>query len=212
MLHVRTGQGGRSDAIRNTRTLRGSTSRGNTPQWQPNAGDPGSLFGLWLSLNRACEQKRAHEMCVLILEYWLGKKSKQELSKTLGVAPLRVWQLSQQAVSGMLAGLLKQPRRRRNAAELALLSPEEDPRLLKKRVRELETRLARTEDLVRVLRTAPWVAKKDASPTEVKRASRAKKKASPARRRNAQARRRAASVPSAQPSGAGGAGEGARAE
>jgi len=56
------------------------------------------------------ERKRAHETCTAILEHWLGKASKKEVARTLSLPPLRVWQLSQQALSGMLAGLLVQPR------------------------------------------------------------------------------------------------------
>ena len=58
------------------------------------------------------EREKAHTTCMAILEYWLGKKSKEEVASGLSVTPLRVWQLSQQALSGMLAGLLKQPRTR----------------------------------------------------------------------------------------------------
>jgi hypothetical protein len=59
------------------------------------------------------ERQRAHKTCVLMLEHWLGRKTKAEMVETLGLPPLRVWQLSQSALSGMLAGLLKQPKNRR---------------------------------------------------------------------------------------------------
>lgn len=58
------------------------------------------------------ERKKAQETCALILELWLGKTSKAEISRRLQLPPLRVWQLSQQALSGMIAGLLVQPRTR----------------------------------------------------------------------------------------------------
>lgn len=159
------------------------------------------------------ERTRAHLTCTLMLEYWLGKKSKAEVGKELGVPALRVWQLSQQAVSGMLAGLLKQPRRRRTAAEIAALCPEDDPVLLRKEIRELQTKLARTEDLVRVLRTAPWISKQMESPAEEKRRARNKQaKRRPARRRNQTTRRSAPSEPSARPSRDGDAGANARSD
>ena len=67
--------------------------------------------GLWENAPPE-EKERAHETCMKILEYWLGKKSKGKVAKELEITPLRVWQLSQQALSGMMAGLLSQPRRR----------------------------------------------------------------------------------------------------
>ena len=56
--------------------------------------------GLWESAP-AQEKERAHETCMTILEYWLGKKSKAEVAAELEITPLRVWQLSQQALSGL---------------------------------------------------------------------------------------------------------------
>lgn len=58
------------------------------------------------------ERQKAHKTCVLMLEYWLGHRTKAEMVEALGLPPLRVWQLSQSALSGMLAGLLKQPKTR----------------------------------------------------------------------------------------------------
>jgi len=112
--------------------------------------------GLWEAASQE-EKQRSHTVCMAILEYWLGKKSKGQVAEELSVTPLRVWQLSQQALSGMMAGLLTQPRRR--VSPEALQRPRgETPASLKKRVTELEKQLARTEDLVRVLRMAPWQA------------------------------------------------------
>jgi hypothetical protein len=91
-----------------------------------------------------------------ILEYWLGKKAKAEIASELGVTPLRVWQLSQKALSGMMAGLLPQPRRK-VGPEAFEPDPAETPAELKKRIVGLERQLVATEDLVRVLRTAPWL-------------------------------------------------------
>jgi hypothetical protein len=113
------------------------------------------------------EKARAHGLSMAILEYWLGKATKGEIARRLELPALRVWQLSQQALSGMLAGLLRQPkRRRRGPAALVPLNPEEDPALLRKRILELERKLSRTEDLVRVLRDLPWAPKRAASAQE----------------------------------------------
>jgi hypothetical protein len=100
------------------------------------------------------EKAKAHGLCVSVLEYWLGRTSKQALAKRLGVPPLRVWQLSQQAVSGMLAGLLKQPRGR-GARQMAAIPPEDDPKVLKKRIKDLEHKLKLTEDILEILREFP---------------------------------------------------------
>src|SRR5687767_4111723 len=59
------------------------------------------------------EQARAHQAAVLMLQAWLGKITREEAARTLDLSPLRFWQLSQQAVAGMVAGLLRQPRPRR---------------------------------------------------------------------------------------------------
>jgi len=103
------------------------------------------------------ERQRAHRYAMAILESWVGRASWDETAERLGLPPVRVHQLSQQAVSGMLAGLLKQPRRRRKVVPSAdPVAPEDDPVRLRKRIGELEAKLARTEDLVRVLQEFPW--------------------------------------------------------
>jgi hypothetical protein len=71
---------------------------------------------LWESASEE-ERTKAHKTCTLMIEYWLGRKSKAEMVAILGLPPLRVWQLSQSALSGMLAGLLKQPKARKRGAE-----------------------------------------------------------------------------------------------
>ena len=121
--------------------------------------------GLWEQASTE-EKRKAHATCMAILEYWLGKATKIQVAERLEVPPLRVWQLSQQALSGMLAGLLRQPRTRRKVS-VPPATPEEDPKLLKRRVVELERKLAHTEDLVRVLKDLPW-AKQAASTTSTK--------------------------------------------
>lgn len=111
--------------------------------------------GLWENAPQE-EKVRAHETCMKMLEYWLGKKDKVQVAKEMSITTLRVWQLSQQALSGMMAGLLTQPRRRvgpeayERSTGLSVMA-------LRKRITELEKELSRTEDLVRVLRTAPWL-------------------------------------------------------
>jgi hypothetical protein len=131
--------------------------------------------GLWESAPQK-EKEHAHQTCIRILEYWLGKKSKALVARELAVSPLRVWQLSQQALSGMMAGLLKQPRTR-VSPEVFEVSTGESRETLQRRVARLEKELSRTEDLVRVLRTAPWASASSESspkgdPSHAKRARR----------------------------------------
>jgi len=150
---------------------------------------PWPVRGLWEAAPAEMKQ-RAHKTCMLILEYRLGQKSKEEVAKEQGVSPLRVWQQSQRALSGMMAGLLTQPRRKvcPDAFERGMGRSREE---LKKRIVELEKELSRTEDLVRVLRTAPWMRADSESPKKggpshgkKKRKSRAQK-SNPARRKAA---------------------------
>ena len=145
--------------------------------------------GLWDAAPEE-EKRRAHVTCMAILEYWLGKKEKGEVAKALEVTPLRVWQLSQKALSGMMAGLLVQPRRR--VEPEVFEGPVEETRpALKARILELEKKLSRTEDLVRVLRTAPWTsAATDSTPKGASRGAKTKRKRSPKRGANSKATRR----------------------
>jgi len=55
------------------------------------------------------EREQAHRLVMGILEWWLGQKKKDEVAAALGVSGLRLWQLSQRATAGMVAGLLRQP-------------------------------------------------------------------------------------------------------
>lgn len=143
-----------SDSIGETTPRRRSRMRRKKTVFRNPPKPAWPVRGLWEAAP-AQEKERAHETCMEILEYWLGKKSKSEIADDLGVSPLRVWQLSQQALSGMMAGLLTQPRRR-VGPEAFEGPPDETRAALKARIAELEKTLERTEDLVRVLRAAPW--------------------------------------------------------
>ena len=114
---------------------------------------PVPVRALW---EQASEEQRraAHRACGAILEAWLGKAPRGEIAERLGVTPLRLWQLSQQATAGMLAGLLKQPRRRRSMTSPPL-PPEEDPVKLRKKVEQLQRELSLAEDLIALLRELP---------------------------------------------------------
>ena len=104
--------------------------------------------GLWESATEE-QQKVAHLQAITIMEYWMGQSTKIEAAKKLEVPPLRIWQLSQLAISGMCAGLLKQPKRK------DMTNKEDDPKYLKKKIAELEEVIGIQEKLIMVLREMP---------------------------------------------------------
>jgi hypothetical protein len=152
-----------SEAMLQTRTIEGPvrTRRGKKRLvFQPPRQVPSSVRLLWESAAPE-ERTRAHATCVAILSMWLGRKTRQQVAQELELPPLRVWQLSQAGLSGMLAGLLKQPRGRGKG--LSMESNDEDPRVLKKRISELEAENRSLRDLVEVLKTLPSAREQPAS-------------------------------------------------
>jgi len=118
---------------------------------------PLPVRGLWEAASQE-EQQRAHRAASVLLQVWLGRMRRSEAAAQLELSPLRVWQLSQQAVAGMVAGLLKQPRRRvKGGLSMALggAAAEEDPRRLRKEVEELRRKLKLAEDVIALLREFP---------------------------------------------------------
>lgn len=106
------------------------------------------------------EKTRAHRMAAVMLQVWLGKMKRAEAATQLELTPLRVWQLSQQAVAGMVAGLLKQPRARRKGVAPMVENRDEDPRWLKQKITELERKLKIAEDVIALLREMPGQSKR----------------------------------------------------
>jgi hypothetical protein len=106
---------------------------------------------LW---NSASEEEKlaAHRTAVMVLEHWMGRMTRAELAKTLQLPPVRAFQLSRMALSGMVAGLLKQPKTPPKGTPLL---PEEDPKRLLKRVAELERQNELLTDLLQVVRDMP---------------------------------------------------------
>ncbi len=115
---------------------------------------PLPVRALWQAASPG-EREKAHRCAVTILEAWPGKTTREEVSRRLGVRRLRSWQMRQQAVAGMVAGLLVQPKARVRRPGAGLLVPEEDVRVLKKRVSLLEGELEETRGLVALLREMP---------------------------------------------------------
>jgi len=87
------------------------------------------------------------------MEYWLGRVSKVQAAKQLDIPPIRVWELSQKAISGMLAGLLVQPKMK----EGEMTNPSDDPKALKKRIAELEATVKTQRQLIEILKQMPGI-------------------------------------------------------
>ena len=110
--------------------------------------------GLWEAASEE-ERAEAHRVGALLLEHWLGRLTRAELGQKIGQPPVRVWQLSQQALSGLVVGLLKQPPKPPAGTPLPPKRPEEDPKTLRLRAETAERRLGVLEDLVKILREMP---------------------------------------------------------
>lgn len=134
-----------------------------------------AVRGLWESATEE-QRQRAHRSAAAVMEYWLGRATKVEAASRLEVPPLRIWQLSQQALSGMVAGLLKQPKSRKGGVAV---DPSEDPKTLRKRIVDLERTIAMQDRLIAVLREMPGCREvqtpEPQPPQEGKRGRKAKK-------------------------------------
>jgi hypothetical protein len=113
---------------------------------------PKPMKSLWDSASQE-EKEKAHQAAAAILENWLGQTTREEIAKKLGIPPVRVWQMSQQALVGLVAALVKQPKARKEAKPS--LPPEEDPVKLKKRIATLERDLAMMKELCGLLKEFP---------------------------------------------------------
>lgn len=123
-------------------------------KFEPPKRFPRGVKELWQSAT-ASEQETAHRACVQILAMWLGKRTRAAVASELSIPSLRVWQLSQQALSGMLAGLLRQPRPRRRVEEIPMEEREESRSAMKRKIAELEKDLAVQRDLLQLIASVP---------------------------------------------------------
>jgi hypothetical protein len=112
---------------------------------------PAPVRALWKSASPA-ERERAHKTATTVLKAWLGLMSREEAARELGLTPLRFWQISQQAVAGLVAGCLRQPRFR-GRADLGTAA--EPVALLKRRILVLEREVEAGRRLIGVLRELP---------------------------------------------------------
>lgn len=97
------------------------------------------------------ERQRARELSTELLGLWLGLQTKEDLAKQLQVPPIRIWQMSQRALAGMVTAMLKPPTGRRGAM------PRQAPevRELRTRIAALEKELGVSKRLVALLRSMP---------------------------------------------------------
>lgn len=112
---------------------------------------PMPVKGLWQSASLE-EKQRAHKTASLILQYWMGYRTKKEIADELKIPPLRIWQLSGQAVAGMAAGLLKQPKTKKGAL---IVNKEDDPKYLRRRIADLEQTVYSLRQLIEILKEMP---------------------------------------------------------
>jgi hypothetical protein len=96
-------------------------------------------------------QRQAHLRAAIILEYWTGVKSKQEAAKALCVPPIRIWQMSQRAATGLVCALLTPPSGKRGPP----MSASEDEKALRKENERLRRENQLQRELIEVLRELP---------------------------------------------------------
>jgi len=114
---------------------------------------PLPVRALWVSASPE-EQTKAHQAATAILRTWLGKATREEAATELGLSRLRFWQLSQQAVAGLVAGLLRQPRFRGRAGPTG--EPlEEGVGVLRRKITTLERELDGAKRLIALLKELP---------------------------------------------------------
>lgn len=105
--------------------------------------------GLWDQATTE-EQAQARQVAQVIMEYWMGRLTKKEATERLGMRPVRFWQMSNQAIAGMTAGLLTQPRYKKNA-----FLPSNEVTELRAKVGKLEAQIDAQQRLIDVLRSIP---------------------------------------------------------
>jgi hypothetical protein len=118
---------------------------------------PYPVRAIW-ELASDTERQEAHKTGVLILEHWLGRMTRKDLGDKLNLPPLRVWQLSQQALAGMVVGLMAQPKRPPKGTPMPNSTPQQDKdelKTLRKENQELRDQNRVLQDLLDVLKDMP---------------------------------------------------------
>jgi hypothetical protein len=96
------------------------------------------------------DQANARQVSQVMMEYWMGRLTKKEATEKLQLKPVRFWQMSTQAIAGMTAGLLTQPRYRKGAFLAGVEVTE-----LRAKVRELEAKVSAQQKLIEILKSLP---------------------------------------------------------
>ena len=109
---------------------------------------PIPVRGLWDQASEE-ERGRAQIFTAIIMEYWMGQRTRQEAAEELELKPIRFWQLTQQAIAGMCAGLLTQPKSK------GKMMGEQDVKKLKAKIQELEKTVETQRQLIAILRSMP---------------------------------------------------------
>jgi hypothetical protein len=123
--------------------------RMDTPPWPVRA--------IW-ELASQDERKQAHKLGVMMLEHWLGRMTRRQLGEALELPPLRVWQLSQQALAGMVVGLMAQPKRPPKGTAMPgekTLSEAAELKALRKEVDRLKHENQVLQELLEIARDLP---------------------------------------------------------
>jgi len=118
---------------------------------------PFPVRAIW-ELASEAERQEAHKTGVLILEHWLGRMTRKALGERLNLPPLRVWQLSQQALSGMVVGLMAQPKRPPKGTPMTSELAKQDKdelKSLRKKVADLEQDNRVLKELLDLLKDMP---------------------------------------------------------
>jgi len=113
---------------------------------------PQPVAAIWEAASDA-EKEMAHRTGAVLLQYWSGRVTKAEAAAQLELPPLRVWQLSRLGLSGMVCGLLRQPRRR--AAGVPPMTKNDDLKAWKKRAEKAERKAELLQELVDLLSEFP---------------------------------------------------------
>jgi len=118
---------------------------------------PYPVRAIW-ELASETERQEAHKLAVLVLEHWLGRTTRKELGEKLALPPLRVWQLSQQALAGMVVGLMAQPKRPPKGTPMPGESKREEReelKALRKEIHELREDNRVLKELLDIARDLP---------------------------------------------------------
>lgn len=105
------------------------------------------------------ERQDAHQLGVLMLEHWLGRMTRKDLGSKLNLPPLRVWQMSQQALAGMVVGLMTQPKRPPRGTPMAREMKLDNTELktLRKENHELKEQNRVLQELLDLLKDLPGI-------------------------------------------------------